>query len=323
MKTLAPLPKLPTASGLVPGTVSPDAWNDLVAYVEALAKRQDDMQPQSSDDIIMNAGSGGFRATLKRRPGHSETLPPFWPRFAKNAAGTGYICTVTPGVVYDHVTQEGDAVLTYDCPNQFTGADLALLDITSGQCVYVKYYTLATGAVGIDEGDKVEIVIGSEGLESLHYIPPVEADYGAAGYNFIKLAKFVVNMDGTFAITRYAGGSHISHFRELPMILSGGSGDATVFTKFDPELGKYITKPITGISPVAVAVTGEAGEEVIEVSIAGTDDHLNLILSNVRLNGSGSKTNVTLYWREGFFVGLTDPEVGDPVGTISVDVLGA
>jgi hypothetical protein len=325
MTTLTPLPPLPQASGSAPGTVSPEAWNSLVAYVQTLAKRQDDLLPQSSDDIIFTTGSGGTRATLKRRQGFTDTIGPFWPRFQKKPSG-GWECTVSAGVVYDHVTMLTDAVLIYDCPNQFDGDDLHHFDISSDQAVYVKYEVRDTGAVGKDTGPIVSIIIDDDDLVSLHYKPAVEQDYGEAGTYYIKLAKIHENTDGTLEITRYAAGSHISHFRELPAYLSTPGGDATVFTKFNITNGRYDLKPLKGISPVKIEAVGEVGSEIIEISIDGTsadaDKNLDLFFANVRVNGGGSKSNITLYWRAGKFVGATDPEAGDPAaGVTKVDAL--
>lgn len=227
MTTLPPLPTLPTASGMDPGMVSPDAWNALVAYCKALAKRQELMTPQTSADIAMTMGPGGFSAALKRRAINVDTLGPFWPRFRNDYDDPDtFKVSVTRGVVYDHAPGSGDPISWHECPNQLDEDDnIALFTITDGQCVYVRYgREAATDAVGSASGDDVRIEVDADGLASLN--PTLTS----AGYTYVKLAKFEVNDDGTFKITYFAAGDNVSHFRDPSLSLGGGTGSLSLST---------------------------------------------------------------------------------------------
>lgn len=90
MSMFPPLRKLPVARGLQPGSVTPAAWNSVVAYCTALQKRVASLIPLSSPDIIVKKTANGFTCHLARRAAGGSGG-------ASSACPFGKIVTTTEG----------------------------------------------------------------------------------------------------------------------------------------------------------------------------------------------------------------------------------
>lgn len=74
-----PFKKLPRAQGIDPGSVSPDAWNEMSEMVEENRHEQNRFKPRSSPDIKFRSRPDGFTAWLARKPAIPKTLCPLDP----------------------------------------------------------------------------------------------------------------------------------------------------------------------------------------------------------------------------------------------------
>lgn len=87
MRLFRKLPRLPRASGVEPGPVTPSAWNAVAEAIEELEKRIEGVLPSDSPDIgYRRTAHGGITAWIKRRSrgGSATALKPWQPVFFKD-----------------------------------------------------------------------------------------------------------------------------------------------------------------------------------------------------------------------------------------------
>ena len=108
-------------------------------------------------------------------------------------------------------------------------------------------------------------------------------------------------------------------------MLNNAAG-ARIFTKYDLAAGEYELKDIIGVSPITVTENAASidiafDETAYPVFTPGAN--MDFYFNNVVVNGANYKTNVVVYVRDGIITGTTDPEIGDPAGLISVNIIGS
>ena len=274
---------------------------------------------------LTETGTPGGRL-ISAKPG--GLLPVFWPQFYPGEIVMGvqtYFFTVTPGWITDRDTKGGagtDAIASYDVPSLFNlDGSPHEFPILEGESVFIKTAVLKTGAIGTDEPgvDPCTVGTATEGDDSrsIHYVPPMPANEGAAGYYLYKLATLTI-VDGEIVPDYCLAGSHIDHYRDLPMFKMA-AGQADVFKEYNLILGKYLTRGLTGGS--GITVTERTDDILIEEDV--TYPNLNLEVWGWQLNHDGAghltaeRTTGALeihYWRNGHYVGNLPPD--DPDGTL-------
>ena len=223
--------------------------------------------------------------------------------------GWGYVCERLPGY--------GDAIEYHEADNMWEKDEegviieprvLAKHAIEPGQAVYIKVEVDANGnVVGPDaETPAVEIVIDSDDVESIHYIPKVdnETPDGDAGTYYYKLA--VLEAGPPLILKKWMTGSHLEHFQELPSIkstLAVAAGIGVVPKKWDNDDKHYKIRALTkGLGRNNITTNAD------DIEVRGTK--LN---AGVYVWYRGIEPSTPLYnWEDGY--NMTGTEViGDEV----------
>lgn len=251
--------------------------------------------------VVETANGTTIVAGKQKTPRAGGTPGPFWPSLVTGGTPEAptYSVTVTRGVVIDRATDDTDAVVYFE-PVVLTTGEPTKFAITDTQSVCVHFETDDTGAIT----GTPEIVVVDSDQESIHYAPPVgDESSGTDGDYYYKLATFAVGPPAK--LTMFGAGDNVSHYRELPRFVKAG-GTADVFKEFLPSAGQYKTRGITGGD--GITVTQNAGD--IEVKTDGGNLDFEIYQLSYDNNGDifGSETLIhTLYFRNGLFIGTTDP----------------
>jgi hypothetical protein len=241
-------------------------------------------------------------------------LPPFYPLLESEEGETtkAYFVRVTPGRVVERLVTKadaGDAVVMHEPANLWEDEATLTLErfaISIGQCIGVKVEVKATGIVGADEGDAVELVVAAPGdFKTERYLPKVEDEEGEPGTYRYKLATLEEGPNGPRWVMEHAG-SNIDHYQDLWAVVSD-DGEAMIFKKYDKDRGMYITRGLTEGPGILI----EEREDDIEIKGKHLGN-LNLTIRDFvedtdgRMEPAGTTPRVH-YVRDGQYVGIVDP----------------
>ena len=147
---------------------------------------------------------------------------------------------------------------------------------------------------------------------------------GTAGTRFVRIAEILSNPDSTTTpaqlMCNQLHTGHIDHFQPTIVentVTSVSTGEARVLKEFVAADGLYECRYIA--AGVGMSVT----ENADSIGVAVTGGNLNLTMEDVSLTTSGdgylqyddTTTTAVLYFRNGLFVGTTDPG-GSPSGLV-------
>jgi hypothetical protein len=335
--------KLPRATGTAAGPVRPESWNALVDYVEGLEQRLRSMLPQSSGDIVVRDTGGGYTLALKRRPSSNPRALPFECQLI-DREGQLYI-TVADGCVNERVPGgEDSATIAHECENIRLGKKAIAPEtpetrtefpIQPGQQVSVVVDVDPEGAIrGTSPEDPVRVVIEPVNqVNSVHYVPPIGDDTsGKFGEYHYKLATLepVPDAEDAWQLKRWLAGSHISHFRELPILANtydtGSTGIGRIVKEYAEPTNRYLFRGISGVSgqivitemddTVQIGIDPQYTDDVTDGTGGGgstTGGNLNLAIWPLYYANDGTvyaqedSEPVIHYFRNGLFVGIEDP----------------
>ena len=235
--------------------------------------------------------------------------------------GSNYKCRVRGGYVLVRTTIQGEDSITRVIPRisisgtltELPPEDTAEITLTSGQAVFCKIETDDMDTLDDDGGSppvpSVTIVAASESEASEQAQPIDDSNVsGVDGLYFYPLALMDVDESDNATIKQVQQGGPITHD---PLLWKGeniGAG-AKVFKDRDTTNNKYRFRSIIGDD--GVDVTENSGD--ITITLDGED--LNLQIHGLSYDndgavyGSGSVID-TLYFRNGLYIGATDPSDG-------------
>ncbi len=205
----------------------------------------------------------------------------------------GYVCERCPGPATT------DA-LYYGIPGNLTDDNQLRkkFPIADGQQVSVVVPVKPTGEIDDSSGAGVSIVVEAADPVSVHYVPKApnaDAPTGTAGTYHYKLAVFHAATGSEPAyLENFLAGSHIDHFRDLPLIdntMGAGGGVGRVFNKYDPSDATYkfrtLKKPASGQVQVTEK-TDSSGNAYIELRGTSQDGECG-----IHINRHGPSTSGT------------------------------
>lgn len=205
--------------------------------------------------LVKGPGNHKVRLDVRdgKRPLAKDTLPPFTVELIQD--GEAWAATVTPGVVCERVTTDGNAVVMREPDGIWDGDELAKFTVAAGQSIAVQVAVTQNGAIDAEASVPVSIVVVTTGAESSHYLPwPVGSQAeGSAGMMSYELAKFEADGD-VLKKTDIHAGSHIGHWRDLPKFETIGYG-ANVFKDYDQPSGNYRVRALSGGDNITVEET--------------------------------------------------------------------
>lgn len=252
----------------------------------------------------------------------------FWPVLSvdpdSDPESPDFLVSLTPGFVVERITKSGTDSLVYHAPDGIYEKDdegndtenLALLPITEGQVLAVVVNVLPDGSIGIEEEDPpldpppppVLIEVIADSTQSTHHKPPIgDGNEGEAGIYYYKIAKLT---EGALMFAPGIPGHDIDHWIDLPTFESAGG--ETIWKEWDGAAGKYMTKGLVGVDGISVTATtdtleiGFDGAENLNIEVFGAEFSAGLLVV------ISSSPLYILYWRNGLFVGETDPDGGSP-----------
>lgn len=217
------------------------------------------------------------RTTKRTKFVGNGASPPFDVILKTTVSGetTTYSVKVRPGYVIERVPGPDDAIEYHEPANLWDDTDptkLAEFEIVDGQAVYIKVQVDENGTVTATSGDAVAIEVAADDQTSDHYEPKVddESSDGVAGTMKYKLAVFTAGPPAK--LEKFAAGSHISHWQDLPQMKCDGGGVSPI-KKWDNAAKCYKYR-------------GTKGLFGIKEQDGGDDINLDLDIENV---GSGQQ----------------------------------
>ena len=165
--------------------------------------------------------------------------------------------TVADGYVNERIPGgEGDALIAHVPENIRLGdaavppqqaSDRIPFAVTENQQVSLIVEVDEKGAIeSAGEEDAVRVVIEDIDEESVHYVPKIgDASTGEAGTYHYKLATIEPPTEpgGPLKLVLFLSGSHISHFRELPLLVNlpetATSGTGRIVKEYDKDSNEY------------------------------------------------------------------------------------
>jgi hypothetical protein len=167
--------------------------------------------------------------------------------------------------------------------------------------------------------DAVRVAIEDIDEASTHFEPKIgDASTGVAGVYHYKLATIEESdTPDLLKLKSYLAGSHISHFRELPLLKNlpdaATADTGRIVKEYDKDSNEYRFRSIAkGDGQLRVDEDGD------NVTVRGNGKNLNLSIFQLSYDndgavydpGGGSPT--ILYWRDGLYCGTIDPDDGTP-----------
>jgi hypothetical protein len=240
----------------------------------------------------------------------------------------GFYATVSPGLVIERIPGGTEnAVKLHEAENIAYGADvfppnekgqLKRFAVRGGQQVTLLVKVRPDGSVA-----SVRVVIEAVSRsESVHWIPAIGDDLeGVAGEYHYNLAEIAAGESpGSVEVLPKMSGSHIDHWVELPnltnSIEAATENVGRIVARYDQRTNSFVHRAIRNKHPkIKVTETHDAIE--IEEPYGVEGKNLNLTINYLFIDNGGDiydlgTSPTTLYFRNGGYVGNSDPDNGQP-----------